>query len=272
MNDSVRYAGEAGITSLYHYQDFDSANSVDSDRLVDVLDNNRIFCSDPRSFNDPWDCKPYFDLDALDDPAIMSATAESLISTRIDSPDAVRTDELLRTNPTFLKAAMKRFSEYQAAFIPGRWGLYCLTSDPCSTLMWSHYSRNHRGICLEFAVNKNKFTLAHRLRYQREYPRLLLFDEESRLSILVVKSDEWGYEKEFRLICPRYTDIKNHPLQLNGNYLSIGVDDLKSIILGCQISPEAERKINAFVTDHAPNVAVRHAIRSPDRYRLLLHD
>jgi len=79
MNDSVRYAGEAGITSLYHYQDFDPANSVDSDRLVDVLDNNRMFCSDPRSFNDPWDCKPYFDLDALDDPAIMSATAESLI-------------------------------------------------------------------------------------------------------------------------------------------------------------------------------------------------
>ena len=114
--------------------------------------------------------------------------------------------------------------------------------------------------------------MAQRLRYQREYPRLLLFDEESRLSILVVKSDEWGYENEFRLICPRYTDIKNHPLQLKGNYLSIGVDDLKSIILGCQIGPEAERKINGFVTDHAPNVAVRHAIRSPERYRLLLQD
>ena len=79
-----------------------------------------------------------------------------------------------------------------------------------------------------------------------------------------------GITNEFRLICPRYTDIKNHPLQLKESYLSIGVDDLKSIILGCQISPEAEREINELVTDHAPNVAVRHAIRSPDKYRLLL--
>lgn len=270
MNDSARYAGRAGIASLYHYQDFNPATSVDSDRLIDVLNNNRIFCSDPRSFNDPWDCKPYFNLDALDEPAIMSATAEALISTRTGGLDAARIDEQLRTNSTFLKSAMKLFSEHQAAYIPSRWGLYCLTSDPCSTLMWSHYSGHHRGICLEFAVSNSKFALAYRVHYEKEYPRILLFDEKSSLNILVIKSDDWAYEDEFRLICPRYTDVKNHPLQLNGSYLSIGVKDLKSIILGCQISPEAERQIRDIVTGHAPTVAVRNAMRSPDKYRLVL--
>jgi hypothetical protein len=181
-------------------------------------------------------------------------------------------DEMLRKNPAFLKQAMKQFSEYQAAFIPGRWGLYCLTSDPCSTLMWSHYSRNHRGICLEFAVIKTKFTLAHRVHYQKEYPRLLLYDDESRLSILVVKSDDWSYESEFRLICPRQTDIKNHPLQLSGDYLPIGAGDLTSIVLGCQTSTEAEQKIKKLVADHAPHITIRHAVRSPNKYRLVLQD
>jgi hypothetical protein len=78
------------MPSLYHYQDFDPTNSVDCDRLADVLESNRIFCSDPRNFNDPWDCQPYFDLDALDDPTIMASTAESLISTRIEGPEWTR--------------------------------------------------------------------------------------------------------------------------------------------------------------------------------------
>jgi Protein of unknown function (DUF2971) len=272
MNDPIGSAGKARTPSLFHYQDFNPANPVHSERLMDILENIRIFCSDPRSFNDPWDCKPFFDLDALDDPAIMSATAESLISTRIAGPDTPRIDELLRKDASFLKWAMKGFSQRWAAFIPERWGLYCLTSDPCSTLMWSHYSRNHRGICLEFAVNRNKFALAQRVRYQKEYPRLLLFDEESRLSILIVKSDDWEYEKEFRLICPRSTDVKDHPLQLAGSHLPIGRDDLKSIILGCQVDSEAEREISKLVADYAPHVKIRHAVRSPHRYRLILED
>jgi hypothetical protein len=270
MHDSVRFAGQAGLSCLYHYQDFDPRGFVDSDRLADVLGNHRIFCSNPRNFNDPWDCKPYFNLEALDDPSIMAATAETLISTRIDGPNAVEIDQRLRSDPAFLKSVMRDFSEQQASFIPGRWGLYCLTSDPCSTLMWSHYSRNHRGICLEFAVNKNRFTLAHRVRYQKEYPRLLLFDDESRLSILTVKSDDWTYEKEFRLVCPRYTNVKDHPLCLDGDYLSIDALDLKSIILGCQITPEAERKVLDLVAGHAAHVEIQRAVRSADKYRLVL--
>ena len=259
-------------SSLFHYQDFDPANSVHSERLADVLCNNRIFCSDPRSFNDPCDCKPYFNLDALDDPAIRSATVESLISTRIASPDTPQIDELLRKDTAFLKWAMQYFSQQWSAIIPERWAFYCLTSDPCSTLMWSHYSRSHRGICLEFAVNRNKFGLALRVRYQRKYPRLLLFEEQWRRSILIVKSDDWEYEKEFRLICPRLMDVKDHPLQLAGNYLSISRDDLKSIILGCQVGSEAERKIRKLVADYAPHVKIRHAVRLPDKYRLILQE
>ena len=149
MDDSVRTAGPAGISSLYHYQDFQPGPHAN--RLADILQNHRIYCPNPASFNDPWDCKPYFDPDLLDDPVNQAGTAEFLIAGQTGGPKGDEVDQTLRTDVAFLKRAIQQFSECQIDFIPSRWGVYCLSPDPCITLMWSHHSRNHKGICLEFA-------------------------------------------------------------------------------------------------------------------------
>jgi hypothetical protein len=136
--------------------------------------------------------------------------------------------------------------------------------------MWSHYSRDHRGICLEFALDKSKFRGAKKVLYQKEYPPLLLHEPESRLKMLLIKSDVWAYEQEFRLICPRFTDVKDHPLMMDGNYLLIGPNDLRSIILGCQADDETMRTVKMLAKEHAPTVAVRKAKRAPNKYRLVI--
>jgi Protein of unknown function (DUF2971) len=268
MDDSIQIAGQAGISSLYHYQDFQPG--LHADRLVDILRNHRIYCSNPADFNDPWDCKPYFDPALLNDPANHAATAESLIATQRGGPKGNTTDHLLRTNPAFLKNAIHRFSEFQADFITKRWGVYCLSPDPCLTLMWSHYSRNHRGICLEFALDSSKVRAAQKVRYQKGYPPLLLHESESRLNMLLIKSDVWAYEQEFRLICPRYRDMENHPLMMDGNYLSLGAHDLKSVIVGCQADDVTTKALKTLVEEHAPTVAFRQAKRTPNKYRLVI--
>jgi len=38
--------------------------------------------------------------------------------------------------------------------------IYCLTPDPDSILMWSHYDEHHLGICLEFGVDNPLFAKA----------------------------------------------------------------------------------------------------------------
>jgi hypothetical protein len=272
MDDEVRFAGQAGIERLFHYQDFNPPNPIDVERLTDILTRNRIFCSDPTTFNDPWDCKPYFDPALLDDPVIQAGTAESFIATQKGGPKGDIMDHLLRTNPALLKQLLQGFSANQVEFISKRWGVYCLTSDSCSTLMWSHYSRNHRGICLEFAVENTHFRAAHKVQYQTEYPRLLLHDENSRLKILLIKSDDWSYEQEFRLICPRFTDLQNHPLFMQGDYLPIGPMDLRSIILGCQAGAESIQTIRRLVEQYAPQVLLRQTRRAPNKYRLTVED
>src|SRR5260370_34962522 len=90
--------------------------------------------------------------------------------------------------------------------------------------------------------------------------------------MLLIKSDVWHYEEEFRLICPRFTDIKGHPLVMDGNYLSIGHNDLKSIIVGCQASDETISSIKRLVGVHAPTVIIRRAKRAPKRNRLIIED
>jgi Protein of unknown function (DUF2971) len=273
MDASPQVAGQLGLKSLYHYQDFNLTSSNDHvGRLSDILKNHRIWCSNPATFNDPWDCKPYFDPALLDDPLTRAATAETLISTRKGGVELDHVDEKLRRDPEFLKAAIHRFSVELLDFIASRWGVYCLSPDPCLTLMWSHYARDHKGICLEFAVQRTKFHIALKVQYQKEYPTLLLHDPDSRFTMLLVRSDDWIYEQEFRMICPRFTDVKASPLIMDGNYLKIGPNDLTSIILGCQIQGEAKAKIEALVEKYAPNVRLRHARRAPNKYRLDIED
>jgi hypothetical protein len=268
MDLSPRVAGEAGITYLYHYQDFDSGTHTE--RLVDILQNHRVYCSNPESFNDPWDCKPYFDPDLLDNPIKLAASASALIATRTGGAELDRIDELLRTNPAALKKLVHEFSLQNANFITARWGVYCLSPSPYITLMWSHYSRNHRGICLEFAVPNTKFAAAQKVQYQNEYPSLFLYQPASYLRMLLVKSDVWEYEQEFRLICPRFTDVKGHPLIMDGNHLEIGPNDLRSVIVGCQADRRTVTALESLVKSYAPSVAVRQALRAPNKYSLFI--
>ncbi len=263
MNGSQEIAARLGITSLFHYQKFEP------DHLADVLQNHRIFCSNPLNFNDPWDCKPYFDPDLVVDAETHAATAQSFIQTQRGGPRGDQEDEILRRNPAAVKMLLLGLTEEFLDFIPRRWGMYCLAESPCSTLMWSHYGCNHTGVCLEFSSVNSKFGFAYKVHYQEEYPPLLLYQEASRLTVMLIKSDVWAYEKEFRLICPRFTDVPNHPLLLEGNYLTIGPSALKSIIVGCQADYDA---ISKLVRRDAPRLRVRRALRAANRYRLLIRD
>jgi hypothetical protein len=269
----VRFAGQLAVPRLYHYRDFDLNSGDDhAARLLDILQKHRIWCSNPANFNDPWDCKPYFDPALLENPESCRAAAEALISTRTGGPKYNQVDQRLRTDPEFefLKLMIAGFSEQFTNFITSRWGVYCLSADPCLTLMWSHHARDHKGICLEFSATNNKFSMATQVQYQKNYPRFLLHDPNSHNIMLIVKSDDWWYEQEFRLICPRFTDVRAAPLIMDGNYLPISPNDLTSIILGCQIEDKAAEAIAEMVRCHAPHVNMRRAHRAPNKYRLMI--
>ena len=54
-------AAMEGVPYLYHYQRFNA------DWLWETIGNGVVHCPSPADFNDPWDCRPYFNDAFVDD-------------------------------------------------------------------------------------------------------------------------------------------------------------------------------------------------------------
>jgi hypothetical protein len=275
-NEPFLFAGQDNVPFLYRYYDFQLTNTrpdkpSDTDILADILTNHRIYCSNPLNFNDPWDCKPCIDIDSLDDPRIQSATAESLIATQKGGFKADATDIRFLTDLDFLKDRVKDFNKFHVPSIASRWAFCCLSSDPLSIRMWSHYSNHHKGICLEFATKDTIFRGAMKVKYRKEYPPLKLSDESLRNQFLLIKSDVWCYEKEYRLICPVSSDVtqsKESPFILKDKFLSVEGNALKAIIIGCQAEQPVIDAIRSLRDNHAPGVSLKRITRPDNKYLL----
>ena len=83
-------------------------------------------------------------------------------------------------------------------------GILCLSRNPSSLLMWSHYADEYKGAVIEFDETHEFFTGLFPVSYELVRPKInykLLQDETGhiRLSELCYKPIEWEYENEVRL-------------------------------------------------------------------------
>ena len=84
------------------------------------------------------------------------------------------------------------------------------------------------------------------------------------MQLVLTKSKDWQYEREFRLIgSPSHPD--GVPLKLDGNFLHLPPDALASVIIGCRAKFDA---IKIAVEKCAPGLPTRRAERIPNHYEL----
>ena len=260
-------AKQCSFEKFYHYQAFCK------DHLITTLRDQKLFFSDPHNVNDPWDCKPWFDhRPMLNDPMKrdqMITYLRSLIPTemlnhpRLASELAayehrLRTDndELIKSTDGLSQSLIKQISTRR---------MYCLTPIPDSTLMWSHYAANHRGICLEFSKYNELIEIARPVKYRETYPEWTpQYAEDNILDFVLTKSIDWCYEREFRIIA----SSMDGPTKLYGNFVKLPTGALTSIILGCESQDQAE--VESIVKEYAPNVLMKRAQRAPNHYKLTI--
>jgi len=76
--------------------------------------------------------------------------------------------------------------------------ILALTLNPESKLMYSHYAKNHTGICVEYELDldnlSNKFSYGQ-VKYENGKNSI-----ENIRDLYMLKNKEWKYEKEFRLV------------------------------------------------------------------------
>lgn len=142
-------------------------------------------------------------------------------------------------------------------------GVLCFTTKQDNLLMWAHYASNHKGICIEFDRNAEFFNGQYKnagicfgeavedhyqnigelreVRYEIERPTYvepseLEYDTESWF----VKSPEWEYEDEQRLLLP--LDLARKLPKLDFPFYPVDPSIIKSVILGCQMSVSTKKK------------------------------
>jgi hypothetical protein len=194
-----------------------------------------------------------------------------------------------------MKAALPAAVEHVPDALDKALGILSLTERPDHPLMWSHYAENHSGIVLEFdeshaffrsprAGEPDDFGSLRMVKYDAERPMLdPLIDmswvdnltPENAMSwadkLFFTKSQEWSYEKEWRMIKGLKKADKVIPTSNGSVYLfSVPAKCILSVIMGQRMTLETRQQVIEFVrTDEKyAGVSLFQARSSTDKFAI----
>lgn len=130
-------------------------------------------------------------------------------------------------------------------------GILCLSKNKNSLLMWSHYADQYAGAVIEFNEDHEFFKGRIEVEYRSERSKkdISSYLSESKpipipISELCVKSDDWKYESEVRIIrnlsdCTKVKDLQPYPIYV----MDVPIEAIKSITLGERTSIPEQKNI-----------------------------
>jgi hypothetical protein len=231
-----------------------------SENVIKVLKQNRIYFTPPEYFNDINEMSPYFNKNithyeyikyfynakyieplyerfvkdysstniSYDSFKIFAKKNKNIINSIIDTQNNVLNNFKIEVNKIV--------------------GVCCFSLNPLSNLMWSHYADSHRGVCIGFKYNILQNNVRAKVNYQKSKLKLPSFfmelgeaDKNQHIrNVLFTKSKEWKYENEYRII----TELKNCKTEnikdLLYYYHELDVSDIQEIIFGFKCDLENE--------------------------------
>lgn len=170
---------------------------------VDILETERITFTPPLRFNDPFDCHPTFcNLPSFEDLWRDERSTPQFKGTEEERRRLTREMlEELQTDPEFFLSSVQEGTRKQ---ICENGGVLCLTSVKDSLLMWAHYAASHFGFVFEFnretPVFQSLGTVFHVIYSESRCQIDIRTMPTADVVWLRTKSQEWAYEKEFRII------------------------------------------------------------------------
>ncbi len=241
-------------------------------KAKELLESLKLRLDEPSAFNDPFEFLPKTKL-----------TKEIIFNDNNVKPSKILWDafssspvELIAQLPeTFEKLAQINLVK-KCKQIINEYRICCFSEIDDSILMWGHYSRQHTGVVITFSAAMDYWE--HNLCKVNYSPKRVsvslldsiftdndtIVDEQWQRDLLVTKSEQWSYEREWRFIknknkCPQ--DEKGT------SYMPIDRKAIKSIILGCRISKE-NREYMINMAKNWKDVSVYQSI--PDNKKYLM--
>ena len=226
---------------LYKYRAWDKS-------AIEILTLNKIWFASAKDFNDPFDCRVNFDMNPSNEEKrkYIRGLLERRCNDFTSAERKVVEDQWVCENrlnkDCFLKLQNDLQKEIDAK------GVLCLSGEPRSLLMWSHYANGHRGVCIGFdgSCTNEFFGKALKVTYpdSDDRPPVKLNDGswEQTDKILFTKAHSWRYEKEWRIFdkdCPPGKQI-------------FPASALKEVIIGCAMTDEDKQDLIQLAAKRNP--------------------
>lgn len=235
---------------LYRYRKF-------NDNTLKEILNGELYFSLPIELNDPFDCMPIVECEGtveeyreLYKDIQKKYHYNNLSDEEIDKRVQEEFDESKIINKKVLSDFINQ------SILQSRNQVYvcCFSENNNNTLMYTHYSDNHTGVCLEYSLKalSTQFEIIDQLNYEIERPIIRFIDgfkmgeKEYSKRFLLTKSKPWEYEKEHRIIAfPVLTDEGKLldsviPVSSEHRIIKLQPKTLTGLILGYKISDEQE--------------------------------
>ena len=260
-------------STLYKYTCWDENSEKQSFRHK-ILTVPQIYFVAPSLFNDPFDCQLSRGLESKSNEEIIDYFKANYPSDK----------ELIRTVVQRLRSDRGKYLDYiNFADIKKtdlQSGLFCLSAEPVSSLLWSHYASGHKGFCVGFntqSLIRHMETLSSergvifdhfQVEYREVLPTLEPFLDDSRewfLQRFRFKAFDWSYEQEYRLVL-----IKDIAFENNERAVEISSECISEVILGCKLDDTTEAEIIASIEklrQENPRLKLLRAVKSKKRYQ-----
>jgi len=265
---------------------------------IGSLESQELAFSPLNTFNDPFEGRP--DIKGL-------VTKEHLTNTLLEKlPGAIerqyrnlpRERRRLLTLEQFRKKMLemartefpKEASNYHSLMtgmaqeLPDRMskimGALCLCETRDSLLMWAHYAKSHTGFTVEFDSSSPFFNRKRtesdehyhlrRVLYRSRRPSGQLLDFDGN-ELFLVKSDDWSYEKEWRMFAPLENADRELSLDdgITISLFKFPLSCVRSVTIGSRAATNIRDRIKALASsskDH--EITVYQAAPSKSHFML----
>ena len=252
-------------STLYKFRRF-------SDHHKQALQQGVLWRTAPRNFNDPYDSVVYFDTSRLlmEDMDYSALRAEiEAIKTNAASWRPKPTTHPISRQEWLEKHLFSRLPKKQSGALRNAnevawrriqeesvkqmsdsvrlgYSVICFAGDTTSVLMWSHYSQDHRGFCIQYDLTNSELgRVCYPVFYRKkltDFTRYIFKENiEDRNNLFaiyasILKSDEWSYEREWRIVLPLGRSTEG----------PVCMPKPKAIILGALVDPEDANWMTQF--------------------------
>lgn len=198
---------------LYKYRSFYNEDGSENEYWKDYL-LGKFHLNVANNFEDVNDCKPFFDRDKLINIMIdelIDKTSNNQLKKRFISEYIIKNDEnIMNEIHKYIKEVEENYKKIHIG---------CFTNTNKNDEMWKKYADNYQGFCIEYNIEEHerlKDSILH-VCYVKEKDRkkyvdktdivkrlikhepLSLIDQKDIFNLLFIKTDDWSFEKEYRL-------------------------------------------------------------------------